>query len=215
MNKDLDSLVSLPEAMRDEAWEIEFFQAICQSKVELVKDQPESGPDGWPYLLIKTGPSGAEPFTQLIRWASPKGIGLAVNTHKMLPDYVFTYGMVWHFLETGRFTSLDSGLPANGEVILGPGEQVLLGEPTEKYLPKYVRQVLRDFLKAQGFLQPKIVVMSSPDYKVVDLVFSMESLNSLEAKHHRTMAEALAWFLPLHYSLIFGSEHSLRGFVDL
>ena len=48
-----------------------------------------------------------------------------------------------------------------GEVVLGEGRGALIGAPTEKYLPLYVRKVLRDFLAAQGFTNPHIVVVSS------------------------------------------------------
>jgi hypothetical protein len=214
MAQDLDSLMNQPEASRDEAWELEFLKLIVTTKVQLAQNQPQQGPDGWPYMLVKTGPEGQEPFTQLVQWASPKGIGLAINTHKMLPDYIFNYGMVWNFVETGQFTSTTTA-PSAGEVTIEAGQKVILGEPSAKYLPQYVRQILREFLAAQGFAQPKVVVMSSPDFKVVDLVFSIESLNNLRQTEHRILAEAVGWFLPLHYSLIFASEKSLRGFTAL
>ncbi len=214
MAQDLDSLINQPEASRDDAWEQAFLKQIVTTKVQVSQNQPQRGPDGWPYLLLKTGPDGQEPFTQVVQWSAPKGIGLAINTHKMLPDYIFTYGQVWNFVETGQFLSTTTA-PSAGEVEIAAGQKVILGAPSEKYLPKYVRQILREFLAAQGFRDTKIVVMSSPDYKVVDLVFSIESLNNLKPKDHPTMAEALGWFLPLHYSLIFGSEQSLRGFTAL
>lgn len=214
MSQDLDQLLNQPEASRDEAWERDFLLGVVQAKVELTQNQPQQGPDGWPYMLLKTGPQAEEPFTQIVQWAAPKGIGLAINTHKMLPDYIFTYGMVWNFVETGQFTSLTTP-PSEGEVTLKEDEQVILGEPSEKYLPKYARQILKQFLAAQGFEKPRIVVMSSRDYKAVDLVFSIESLNNLKQTEHRILSEAIGWFLPLHYSLIFAQEQSLRGFTDL
>lgn len=214
MVQDLDSLMNQPEASRDEAWERDFLAGIVQAKVELTQNQPQQGPDGWPYMLVKTGPQSEESFTQLVQWAAPKGIGLALNTHKMLPDYIFTYGMVWNFVETGQFISQTTA-PSEGEVHLDADQKVILGPPSEKYLPMYARQILKQFLAAQGFEKPRIVVMSSPDYKVVDLVISVESLNNLKQTEHRILAEAIGWFLPLHYSLIFGSEQSLRGFTDL
>lgn len=214
MAQDFDTLINQPETARDEAWEKAFLDGILQTKVELVQNQPVKGPDGWPYLLIKTGPQGLEPFPQVVQWAATQGVGLAVNTHKMLPDYIFTYGQTWNFVETGLFISTTTA-PSAGVVELSAGEKVILGEPSEKYLPKYARDILREFLKAQGFSNPKIVVMSSPDFKIVDLVFSLESLNGLPPSEHRVLAEALGWFLPLHYSLIFGSEESMRGFTAL
>ena len=214
MGNDLESIISQPEATRDEAWEQAFLGYIATTKVELVQDQSQRGPDGWPYLLVRTGPQGTEPFAQIVQWAAPRGIGLALNTHKMLPDYIFTYGMLWNFVETGQFVSSTSA-PSPGEVNIAVENPVIFGEPTEKYLPKYVRAILKEFLAAQGFSQSRVVVMSSLDYKTVDLIFSVESLNNLDKSEHRTLAEALGWFLPLHYSLIIGSEQNSRGFVEL
>lgn len=215
MIRSLDVLTQLPEAERDDAWEQEFLKQIVSSKVELTQDQAQQGPDGWPYMVVRTGtPNATEPFDQIVRWCASRGVGIAVNTHKMMPDYVFTYGMIWGFVESALFVH-PTPPPRAGEVTLGSGDQVILGEPSEKYLPRYVRQILREFLAAQDFKTPKVLAMSSLDYKSVDLVFSIESLDNLDVSHHRTLAEAIGWFLPLHYSLIFGSEQNLRGFVDL
>lgn len=211
---ELDLLLQQPESSRDEMWERKFLDAILSAKVEVMEDQAKPGPDGWPYLLVRTSPNAQEPFRRILEWTAAKGVGLAVNTHKMVPDYIFTYGMLWYFQTSGRFVNPEPAAKA-GEVEIKEGEKVISGEPTEQYLPSSVRGVLREFLKAQGFSNPRILVLTSADYKTTDLVFSVESLNNLPQKSHRTMAEALSWFLPLHYSLVFGSEQNLRGFVSL
>lgn len=211
---DLDALLQQPEAHRDERWEKEFLKAIPSTKVELVQEQPQPGPDGWPYLLARTGAAGSEPFIRIVDWTRTRGVGVALNTHKMVPDYVFTYGMLWNYAQTGQFIH-PATPPTAGEVEIQPGQRMLAGEPSEAYLPGYVRQVLREFLRAQGYEKPRIVVMSTADFKNTDLVFSVESLNDLKPNDHRTFAAAVSWFLPLHYSLILGSERNLRGFVDL
>jgi hypothetical protein len=212
---DLDQLLQRPEAARDEAWEQAFFKAIVPAKVQMLADQAQPGPDGWPYLLLKTGGEQAtEPFSRILDWTSGKGVGLALNTHKMVPDYIFTYGMIWNFVLTGYFVSPQTAA-VPGQVEFGTANDHLVGEPSPQYLPPQVRSVLRDFLNTQGFKSPKVVVVTSRDYKTTDLVFSIESLNHLGPAHHRTFAEALSWFLPQHYSLILGSESDFGGFVEL
>ena len=211
---DVLELVQRPESQRDEVWEKEFLQGIVTTKVEVVKERPEQGPDGWPYLLLRTGTERGQLFTQVLQWAYTRGVGLALNTHKMMPDYVFTYGMVWNFAETGRFVS-DAAPASPGDVVLSSGTATLIGPPTEKYLPRYVRDVLRGFLQAQGFARPRMVVISSADYKTVDLAFSLESLGEPPEARHASLAESIHWFLPMHYSLVFASEQKLRGFSDL
>jgi hypothetical protein len=213
---DLDWLLQQPDRARDQAWETAVLDCLINTKVQLQDVEPREGPDGWPYLFVRTGGNGTEPFSKIIQWLATRGIGLVVNGHKMLPDYVFTYGMLWNFFETGRFTAPELISAPAGEVRLVMDDRTVMGAPTEKYLPTYVRSLLRDFLKQQGFDQPRILVVSlAPDYKVTDLVFSTESLEGLEGKDQQTMAEALAWFLPTHYSLVFASEMKLPPFHPL
>lgn len=207
-----EKLVQLPESQRDQRWESEFLDGILSQKVSVIENgEPVAGPEGWPYLRIKTG-EGEEPFVQIARWLASRGIGLVVNAHKMTPDYVFTFGMLWNFLETGRFVE-PSLPPAAGAVDFS--ERPVQGPPTEKYLPSYVRSILREFLKDQELNDVKILVASSRDFAQTDLVFSLESLGSIDSKDQRSLAQALSWFLPLHYSIVFAQEQNLKGWSSL
>lgn len=210
----LDLLLQQPESKRDDQWERDFFGLITKAKVEVTQDQAKAGPDGWPYLLIKSGPQADQPFLQVLEWAATRGIGLALNTHKMLPDYVFTYGMLWNYAMNRQFVTVGP-TPKTGDVTIAENEDMIIGAPSEEYLPMFVRKILREFLNAQGMKSPRVTVLSTQDYKVVDLLFSSESLNDLKPKDFRAMSEAISWFLPLHYNLIIGSERNLSGFVDL
>jgi hypothetical protein len=213
---DFETLIQLPESLRDDAWEARFLDGILTTKVVVEAEDPKPGPDGWPYLHLRTGGEGQEPFHRIVKWASGRGIGLVVNAHKMVPDYVFTYGMLWNFIETGRFVLPVKPVAATEEVVLQPEQELMAGAPTEKFLPGYVRSVLREFLTAQGFSRPRILVLSSSrDFTQTDLMFSLESLNDLAASARPVLAEALSWFLPVHYRLVLGSEQNLPAFVDL
>lgn len=209
---DFDKLIQQPESTRDDKWEAQFLDAIVSINVEVqAKGEPITGPDGWPYISVRTG-RGDEPAIKLVRWLAGRGIGLVVNSFKMAPDYVFTYGMLWNYVETGRFiTPLQPGGAGDANLADLP----IRGAPTDKYLPPYVRSIMKDFLKAQGIPTPRLLVATSQDYKQTDLVFSMESMGSPNPMEQRTLAEALSWFLPLHYSMIFVPELSLRGWVEL
>ncbi|MGZ3722187.1 MAG: hypothetical protein ACXVA9_04605, partial [Bdellovibrionales bacterium] len=172
-------------------------------------------PDGWPYLFARTGPEGTEPIPQVVQWLAARGIGLVINAHKMLPDYIFPYGMIWNYVETGRFLQPETEKPRTGEAVCQEGRKLIMGAPTDKYLPPYVREVLRHFLSALGFTHPRILVISTPDFKEVDLMFSTESLDNLPKAQHRILADRLAWFLPLHYTLVLGSEEGFPPFGPL
>jgi len=207
-------IINQPEAYRDKEWERAFFQAIIDCNFELESEAPKVGPDGWPYLFAKTSQAATEPSGRIIEWLSDKGIGLVINSHKSLPDYVFTYGMIWNFKERREFVSELKEQIKLGAVEIKDGQTLYVGEPSESYLPTYVRKIIRQFLVDQGVKAPK-VSMVSQDNKVFDLCFSLESLGNPEQKEHKGILEALAWFLPQHYSLMILSETTIPKFYPL
>jgi hypothetical protein len=210
---DLLALTQVPDEKRDHQWEIDFFMSLAEGKLKLLSQDPQAGPDSWPYLLAETAADADEPAQNLFHWLATKGIGLAINPQKEYPDYVFSYGMIWHFKETGLFYRAKDNVPT-GAFELKAGEKLHTGEPTQQYLPAYVRSILKQFFLDQGLLAPKILMIST-DKTNYDLAFSLESLGNPPVKEHQGIAEALSWFLPPHYSLILVSEKGLPAFYSL
>lgn len=210
---DLQALTQVPDEKRDHQWEMDFFMRLSEGKLKLLSQDPQVGPDSWPYLLTETSPEADEPTQNLFHWLSSKGIGLVINPQKEYPDYVFSYGMIWHFKETGLFYRAKDNVP-NGAFELKSGDKLHTGEPTPEYLPKYVRSVLKEFFRDQGLLDPKILMISA-DRKNYDLAISLESLGNPPVKEHQGIAEAISWFLPPHYSLVLVSDKGLPPFISL
>lgn len=206
-------LVNVPDEQRDHQWEIDFFMAVTQSNLKLLHEAPQKGPDGWPYLLAETSAEATESANKIIQWLALKGVGLVINPMKPYPDYVFTYGMLWHFKETGLFYRTAEEAPV-GTLEISEGQKLHAGPPAPHYLPQYVRNILKEFFRDQGVHRPRILVMSM-DRKHYDLAFSLESLGNPPAKEHQGIAEAISWFLPPHYSVVLVSEKGLPPFVDL
>ncbi|MCX7978945.1 MAG: hypothetical protein N2578_08075 [Bdellovibrionaceae bacterium] len=209
----LDEIFKVPDEERDLDWEARFFTAFTEANVRVISPDPQIGPDGWPYLLVETGEGASEPVQKILHWLSERGIGLVVNPRRAYPDFVFTYGMIWNFRETGRFYGLASEAPQHS-VSFEPGEKILAGAPSEVYLPSRPRSILREFFRDQGLLQVKILVISR-DGKRFDLAFSSESLGSPPEKERQGILEAISWFLPPHYSLMIISERGLPPFHTL
>jgi hypothetical protein len=209
----LSQLVAMPDTERNQQWENDFFHALTTSKVSLLTPEPQTGPDNWPYLLAETSEEATESVQTLIQWLSAKGIGLAINPRKEYPDYVFSYGMIWSFKETGYFYKPIAERPV-GTIQLATKDLVHAGPPTEAFLPMYVRDILREFFRDQSILRVKILVMST-DQINYDLAVSLESLGNPPATEHQGIAEAISWFLPPHYSLMLISEQGLPPFSDL
>lgn len=211
---DLYQLISQPESYRNSDWERAFLYAFIEANVAIVKEDAQPGPDGWPYLYVKIAPEGKEPVAKVLSWLSDRGIGMAVNPHKVLPDYIFTYGMIWNYRETGRFIVDLTTDPAD-QAVYRREDGWKFGAPTDAYLPGYVRRVLREFFTNQSVTEPKILVASSKDDIQTDLLFSLESLGQPPPEEHRRVAEAISWFLPAHYSVVLASERDLPKFASL
>ncbi len=213
LEENLQELVNIPEEKRDHHWENHFFHSLSQSSLEILSEEPQIGPDGWPYLMAQTSSSAKEPAAKIIHWLSNKGIGLAVNPTKEYPDYVFTYGMIWSFKESGYFYRTAEERKT-GTVEVQINDKYSFGEPSAEYLPGYVRQILREFFRDQGLHAIKILMLSE-DGKNFDLAISLESLNNPPESEHQGIAEAVSWFLPPHYSLMLISEKGLPSFYNL
>ncbi len=211
--KKLIELTNTPESERTPEWEVKFFQTLTQSNLELLTADPQQGPDGWPYLLARTAEGATEPAQKMIQWLALKGMGLVVNAQKDYPDYVFSYGMLWSFKETGFFFK-DMEPEKEGVVEFDLNSIKHAGTPTPQYLPDYVRSILREFFRDQGVLAPKILVISQDKIKY-ELAFSLESLGNPPENEHAGVAEAIGWFLPPHYTLLLVSEKGMPIFSDL
>lgn len=207
----LVELTKIADEQRDPQWEVDFFMQLTQGNLKILSQDPQTGPDGWPYLLTETSEDATEPAQKIIQWLATKGMGLVVNPSKDYPDYVFSYGMIWHFRETGLFYRARPEV-STGSFELQDGAQLHAGAPTLQYLPQYVRSILKEFFLDQGVYAPKMLVMSA-DRVNYDLAISIESLGNPPVKEHQGIAEAISWFLPPHYSIVLVSEKGLPAFV--
>lgn len=209
----LEQLMQVSADARDIKWEDQFLQEFSSANVSLLTPDPQTGPDGWPYLLVQTSTTG-EPAQKIFEWLGTRGIGLAINPQKEYPDFVLSYGMIWNFRETGRFIQRGLEEKAQSASKLSLENIAHAGTPTPQYLPAYVRQILREFFRDQGILNPRILVISE-DRQNYELAFSLESLGNPPEKEWAGIGEALSWFLPAHYSLILASEKGLPEFSAL
>lgn len=215
-------LLKVPQPKRDHKWEKNFARVLPYGKFTLIYEDAKPGPDGWPYLFANSTPDGTEFGAQLLNWLSTRGIGLAINPEESMPDFVLTYGMTWNFKERGSIVSVfegntqdQTGRPETTRLEFKAGEEMFVGQPTEAYLPGYVRKILKQFLFDQGILVAKIAIIQDKSQSQTDLAFSLESLGSPTADEHAGVAEALAWFLPAHYSVALVSEKLVSGFEAL
>lgn len=208
------------EENRNQTWDEQFFKMFSEAQLNILSDDPQPGPDGWPYLMSELSfekpaiEQKIDSAQKVIHWLSTRGIGLVVNPARTpYPDYVFSYGMIWSFRETGFFIKYNL-VEQTKNFTIDPQKGVLTGPPTEVYLPLYVRAIIKDFFRDQTVFDPR-VLMISIDGKHYDLCFSLESVGSPVAEEHEGILEAISWFLPPHYSVALISEKGLPAFESL
>lgn len=226
--KEFSDLLEVSESQRDLDWEKTFLDQFAKQRVIIESEEVHLGPDHWPYLFVRSGEEAKEPVGRVLDWLSHRGVGLVVNVQKEVPDYVFTYGMIWNFKETGSFQSdvlekdIESLGKSSGEdprqhsvAVFCPGQHIISGPPNIKYIPMYVREVLQQFFADQGVTQGPHWLMVSGDGRHYDLCFSIESLGDPPKKEHAGIAESLSWFFPNHFSIVLVSENDFPRFYDL
>ncbi len=216
---ELPAHLGVAEENRNQAWDEKFFKIISESDLKILTEDPQQGPDGWPYLITETDTkivSGEkiDSAQKVFHWLSTRGIGLVVNPKRLpYPDYVFSYGMIWSFRETGFFIKYQE-LTRPKEFIMDKPDKVQAGPPTTEYLPDYARKVLKDFFRDQSVFDPRILMVST-DGENYDLCFSLESLGNPPEAEHQGVLEAISWFLPPHYSIAVVSEKGFPTFQSL
>ncbi|MCB0355836.1 MAG: hypothetical protein KDD40_02455 [Bdellovibrionales bacterium] len=212
----IEDLCSVSEVKRDYNWEKRFLDAFVQAQVSFIKEEPVQGPDGWPYFFVKLLPTGqnGEPVAKLLNWLKDKGIGIAVNPHKELPDYIFNYGMIWNYAERQLLVQDSPNITNEDTVDFKKGENIYFGCPSTEYLPPYVVKVLLDFFAQQNINEPRVAIVGK-NKDNFDLCFSLESLGNPPEEEHNGILEAISWFLPTHYSLMLLSEEAVAKFFTL
>ncbi|RQP14031.1 MAG: hypothetical protein EAS52_18310 [Parapedobacter sp.] len=210
----LTHLFEVAKENRDEAWNNDFLSHVAEASFACGNPQVIQGPDGFPYFQLET-PESNKPFQcYVISHMIPdfileRGIGIVVNAHKGDPDWVFSYGSLVNFAIRNQFYTPAVNLQLPKEETLQQDEQVLIGKPSEEFLPQTVRHILRQFIEQQGIRDVKIALMSR---KYDDLVLLELVTNLTPHKTGEQLYEALQthlkWFLPNHYSVIAMDEDS-------
>ncbi|MCB0394440.1 MAG: hypothetical protein KDD25_07765, partial [Bdellovibrionales bacterium] len=136
-------------------------------------------------------------------------IGLVIHPEKQNPDYIFTYGMIWYAIQTGKFLEPTIESRELGAVAYDKSEDFVIGEPTTEFLPESARSNLKKFLLDQGVYNPRICVLSG-DGKNFDFGVFVESLGNPPEKEYLGISQALSWFLPQHYSISLISDADFR-----
>ena len=217
IQREIITCLQVQDEGRDQNWQEHFFNLLPQACLTLLSDQSQQGSDGMPYFLIQIKEDSKEPAGKLLNWLAQKGIGLVVHPEKKYPDYIFPYGMIWHFKETHQFIHSQSSSKLNfSEPILQnpTNSKAILAHPSDAFLPLYVRSILKQFFFDQGIYQPRFLMIGQ-DQQNMDICFSVESLGNPPVSEHEGILKAISWFVPQHYSLAISQKSTHLPFISL
>ncbi len=198
----LNELLAVKSKLRDGEWETGFFAALQEGQIRVLSQDPQAGPEGFPYLLTTTyGEQGQEPFQRVAHWCADTGIGLTLNPTEDGEDYLFTFGMLWNYKHRGEFYSFWSHDESSSAT-----DEMVIRKITDVYWPEKPRKIFKEFLLQQNILQPKVVLFSKDAKSDPELGISLESIGNPPQREHNGILEAFSWFFPRHYALVLVSE---------
>ena len=220
----LNKLFQTPRTERGAGWKQQFFANVADAGFRCANPQVIKGPDDFPYFILSL-PDAYQSFQAFtIRHMTDdflldSGYGVVINPKGNQADWVFSYGDIVNFHINNEFyTTVDTPGIEQKEV-LKKDEEVLIAQPSEKYLPKKARSVIRDFLKSMGISTPQVMLVTRiiNGKPVTELAFNLQPKDFPSAKHFEFTMEHLSWFLPKHYIILTfpNDKQASAGFLDL
>ena len=203
----LSQLFEVAKELRDEVWIENFFNHVLDAALETMSDNVMLGPDSFPYVLLKM-PAREKEFRPVsvrnfIDWAIEKGVGIVVSGEEGYPEWVFSFGNLWSYKVFGSFLPKNEHLKKEGKRVLQQETEVLVGLPSEAYLPSYVRRAIKQFMKDVLSLQdePRVALMYEPEEDIQSLIFSIFPEDFSDEKQFDSAMRMLQWFLPSNYAI--------------
>jgi len=207
----INNLLTIPLEERNNEWVAQFIDNIAEANLEVSEPEIIMSTEGFPYFNLRTVEAGENFQAYVIKQKLPillkNGFGVAINTTKENPDWMFSYGDILNFAIRNEFYTDDHHFSLNnGDFIIGSDEEILVGQPSEDILPTYARHQIREFLNYSGVKNPMVMLIArnyTDEASVTqDLVFNITPKNFANEKEYKQAMNTISWFLPKHYSLV-------------
>lgn len=202
------TLLKTPISNRDETWADDFNRSILTASFSSGTPQVVQGPDGFPYFKLQLPESkkAFNPFSlvSIKDHVLKNGYGVALSLDGVQIVWSIPHGAMVNLHLTGELFISATRENLDEIETLTEETTVVTGQPAEDYLPSQTREVLKDFLKSQGFDNPKIILMmrDTQEGSRSELVFNIYPENFETEEHFENMMRKIQWFLPEHYAVI-------------
>jgi hypothetical protein len=213
----LGELFLTAHEQRDEAWKNSLLQNVAEASFTCGNPQVIEGPDGFPYFQLLM-PEPYKPFTCYViknmneEFLLKQGIGVALfQQNAQRPEWVFSCGDLLNYFLNGEFYA-ESKIKNSGTEVLQQNEEVLVVQPSEKFLPHVTRNLLRQLMIHHNITDVKLLLMMRTKDEIVsqELVFNLTPDRFQSQQHFESTMRAISWFLPRHYSFCSMNEASFK-----
>ncbi|TJZ62770.1 hypothetical protein FAZ15_00215 [Sphingobacterium olei] len=221
----LNTLMSVPFPKRDEKWRDDFLYSLPEANLKLGTPEVVVASDGFPYIQLETVNPNENFQAYVIGKQLPtllsQGFGVVINPQHDRLDWILSYGDIVNYELNDSFYTDHSIFSNNKEnLAIGKDEKILIGQPADSILPKYLRTQLKEYLQHMGVKTPKIMLIArnyeDENFVSQDLVFNITPIQFRSEKAYHQIMSAIAWFLPKHYSFMGVDEMSIaNGFQAL
>lgn len=208
----ISSLLSVSNETRDAAWYKQFESLLLSLRMSRPQANGADiflGPDGLPYWRAQLSDQGSE-LRSLLPDLVPYGCGVVVHDEGV--DYVLHYGDVWSLQEYGFFhktlaateaEQIQSDESQASLFKIAKSARIMIGCPSDHYLPIYVKKNLANHLHKRGIAKPGVASVYIRDMSPrQNLVFSIKARDFASPQEYQQTMNVLAWSLPKHYGLL-------------
>lgn len=216
----INALLDIPIEQRDQNWVSSFLENIAEANLKIGQPEVVIASDGFPYVQLQSVHTDENFKAFVINKQLPtllmQGFGVVINPQNNQPDWVFSYGDIVNYELNDKFYSEETAFSHNKEnVAIGSDEKVLIGQPADNIMPKYLKNQLREFLKHAGIEVPKIMLIArNPDDEAnvkQDLVFNFTPHQFNNEQQFQQIGNTISWFMPKHYSFLFIDEAAVEN----
>ena len=207
-------LLAVAADARDAEWYKSFESALLSVHIRLPDPDGAdffTGPDQLKYWQLEFGGGeGSTSFKAALPQLAELGCGVVISSGSS--HYVLHYGDLWSMHEYGFFfkspgvadaESVPSDQTRLNLFRVSKATRIMIGCPSDHYLPHYVKKNIAEGLKQFGIAESGVASVYIRDLNPrQNLVFAVKAANFKTPAEHQAVMGFLAWSLPKHYGLL-------------
>ena len=207
-------LLQVEQVKRDSSWYAAFYQFIQTAGFEAGEPPIITDAAGHSFFVLKT-PEAGQPFEAVcIRdskdFLLDKGFGIAINPTDTHAEWLFSYGDIVNLhindsFVTGTAAADVRHIEMTKRVeVVKKGEDIMLAQPSDKYLPVQARAIIKKLLQQKGIRNPKTLLMcrKTGGRMIEELAFNVYPGDFANTQQRDELMQVITWYLPSHYTAI-------------